>query len=87
MIKVRRVYDPPDEDDGARSPVERLWRRGMKKEGLQRQADRRYAKSWISKGEQGSVDGCVVLCRGLLLHRFGARSGPGGYVAEGVMAT
>jgi uncharacterized protein YeaO (DUF488 family) len=35
MIKVKRVYDPPDIHDGKRVLVERLWPRGMKKESLQ----------------------------------------------------
>lgn len=32
MIRVKRVYDPPEPDDGRRILVERLWPRGMKKE-------------------------------------------------------
>jgi uncharacterized protein YeaO (DUF488 family) len=35
MICVKRVYDPPAANDGARFLVERLWPRGMKKEALQ----------------------------------------------------
>ena len=34
MIKVRRVYEPATEDEGARFLVERLWPRGIKKEAL-----------------------------------------------------
>lgn len=34
MIKVKRVYDPVEPDDGKRFLVERLWPRGMKKEAL-----------------------------------------------------
>jgi len=34
MICVKRVYDAPATDDGARFLVERLWPRGMKKEAL-----------------------------------------------------
>jgi uncharacterized protein YeaO (DUF488 family) len=34
LIKVKRVYDPPDAHDGKRFLVERLWPRGMKKERL-----------------------------------------------------
>lgn len=34
MIKVKRVYDPPERDDGKRFLVERLWPRGVKKEAL-----------------------------------------------------
>ena len=35
MIKVKRVYDPPEPDDGLRFLVERLWPRGMTREKLQ----------------------------------------------------
>jgi uncharacterized protein YeaO (DUF488 family) len=35
MITVKRVYEPPEPDDGARFLVERLWPRGMKKESLE----------------------------------------------------
>ncbi|MEU1213647.1 DUF488 domain-containing protein [Streptomyces sp. NPDC005791] len=31
-IRVRRVYDPPEEDDGTRVLVDRLWPRGLSKE-------------------------------------------------------
>lgn len=31
MIRVRRIYDEPDEADGARVLVDRLWPRGLKK--------------------------------------------------------
>lgn len=34
MIAVKRVYEAPEPDDGARFLVERLWPRGMKKESL-----------------------------------------------------
>lgn len=34
MIRVKRVYDPPARDDGARFLVDRLWPRGVKKEAL-----------------------------------------------------
>jgi uncharacterized protein YeaO (DUF488 family) len=34
MIKLKRVYDPPESSDGVRVLVERLWPRGMKKEAL-----------------------------------------------------
>jgi uncharacterized protein YeaO (DUF488 family) len=33
-ISVKRVYDPPDPQDGVRYLVDRLWPRGMKKESL-----------------------------------------------------
>jgi uncharacterized protein YeaO (DUF488 family) len=31
MIQVKRMYDPPAKEDGARFLVERLWPRGTKK--------------------------------------------------------
>lgn len=34
MIKVKRVYDPPATDDGARFLVDRLWPRGIAKDAL-----------------------------------------------------
>ncbi len=34
MIKVKRVYDPPDSSDGTRFLVDRLWPRGIKRESL-----------------------------------------------------
>lgn len=30
MIKVKRIYDPPDPSDGVRVLVDRLWPRGMR---------------------------------------------------------
>ncbi|WP_337860193.1 DUF488 family protein [Ferroplasma sp.] len=32
MIKIKRIYDEPDKDDGLRVLVERLWPRGISKE-------------------------------------------------------
>ena len=32
MIRVKRVYEPPSEEDGQRILVERLWPRGLTKE-------------------------------------------------------
>ncbi|MGH2371790.1 MAG: DUF488 domain-containing protein, partial [Chloroflexota bacterium] len=34
MIRIKRVYETPTADDGARFLVERLWPRGLKKEAL-----------------------------------------------------
>lgn len=34
MIKVKRVYDPEEPDDGKRYLVERLWPRGVKRDAL-----------------------------------------------------
>jgi len=34
VIKVKRVYDPVEPDDGRRFLVERLWPRGVKKDAL-----------------------------------------------------
>lgn len=31
-FRVKRVYDPPDNDDGYRVLIDRMWPRGMKKE-------------------------------------------------------
>lgn len=31
-VRARRVYDPPDPDDGTRVLVDRLWPRGLSKE-------------------------------------------------------
>jgi uncharacterized protein YeaO (DUF488 family) len=31
-IRIKRVYDPPDQDDGMRVLVDRLWPRGLRKE-------------------------------------------------------
>ena len=35
MIRTKRVYDPPVSEDGRRFLVDRLWPRGVKKEGLE----------------------------------------------------
>lgn len=35
MIQTKRVYEPPEPEDGKRFLVERLWPRGIKKEALQ----------------------------------------------------
>lgn len=32
MIRLKRIYDPPNETDGFRILVDRLWPRGIKKE-------------------------------------------------------
>jgi uncharacterized protein YeaO (DUF488 family) len=34
MLTIKRVYEAPEDEDGARYLVERLWPRGMKKEAL-----------------------------------------------------
>ena len=34
-IRVKRIYDPPNGKDGARVLVDRLWPRGVRKEGAQ----------------------------------------------------
>ena len=31
-IRIKRVYDPPDKNDGARVLVDRLWPRGVTKD-------------------------------------------------------
>jgi uncharacterized protein YeaO (DUF488 family) len=35
MIRVKRVYEPPEKSDGVRFLVDHLWPRGLKKEALQ----------------------------------------------------
>jgi len=32
MIKIKRIYDAPSDDDGSRILVDRLWPRGLRKE-------------------------------------------------------
>ncbi|MCR6628940.1 MAG: DUF488 domain-containing protein [Magnetospirillum sp.] len=32
IIRLKRIYDPPGEEDGARVLVDRLWPRGVRKE-------------------------------------------------------
>lgn len=32
QVRIRRIYDDPDPDDGARVLVDRIWPRGMRKE-------------------------------------------------------
>ncbi len=32
MLKVKRIYDPPSQDDGKRILIDRLWPRGLRKE-------------------------------------------------------
>ena len=34
-IQIRRVYEPPAQEDGARLLIDRLWPRGVEKEKLQ----------------------------------------------------
>ncbi len=34
MIRIKRVYDPPETKDGKRILIDRLWPRGIKKEEL-----------------------------------------------------
>ena len=40
MIRLKRIYDPPQPDDGARFLVDRLWPRGIRKEAL-------YIDGWL----------------------------------------
>ena len=40
MIRVKRVYDPPEKSDGVRFLVDHLWPRGLKKEAL-------HVERWI----------------------------------------
>ncbi|MBN2692235.1 MAG: DUF488 family protein [Burkholderiaceae bacterium] len=32
-LRIRRAYDPPEADDGTRILIDRLWPRGLRKEG------------------------------------------------------
>nr|WP_220789870.1 DUF488 domain-containing protein [Gluconacetobacter johannae] len=41
-MRVRRIYDPPDPDDGARVLVDRLWPRGVGK-------DRAHLTLWLKE--------------------------------------
>jgi len=34
MLRIKRVYDPPEPEDGRRILIDRLWPRGIKKEKL-----------------------------------------------------
>lgn len=34
MVRIKRAYDRPEAADGARFLVDRLWPRGLKREGL-----------------------------------------------------
>ncbi len=34
MVKIKRVYEPPEPDDGARFLVDRIWPRGTKRDSL-----------------------------------------------------
>jgi uncharacterized protein YeaO (DUF488 family) len=40
MIRVKRVYEPPEKTDGVRFLVDHLWPRGLKKEAL-------HVERWI----------------------------------------
>jgi uncharacterized protein YeaO (DUF488 family) len=42
MIQVKRAYEPPSKNDGARFLVERLWPRGVKKEDL-------HVEDWLKE--------------------------------------
>nr|WP_202541232.1 DUF488 family protein [Streptomyces sp. SID3915] len=64
-VRVRRVYDPPEEVDGTRVLVDRLWPRGISKE---RAAVDVWAKdvtpskelrSWYHQDPEGRHDGFV----------------------------
>jgi uncharacterized protein YeaO (DUF488 family) len=35
LIKIKRIYDPPSDEDGYRVLVDQLWPRGLKKEDAQ----------------------------------------------------
>jgi len=50
MLKLKRVYETPDVNDGIRFLVERLWPRGMKKEDLEMDA-------WLKEVAMTSTNG------------------------------
>jgi uncharacterized protein YeaO (DUF488 family) len=50
-IQTKRVYEPPEPEDGARLLVDRLWPRGIKKEKLQ-------LTGWLKE-----VAPCAPLCQ------------------------
>ena len=47
MLKIRRIYEPPQKDDGFRVLVDRLWPRGVSK-------DRAHLDLWLK--EIGPLD-------------------------------
>ena len=55
MIRIKRVYDPPEPGDGIRFLVERLWPRGVRKESLTMEA-------WLK--EAGPSDALRALVAG-----------------------
>lgn len=60
-INVKRVYEPPQPDDGTRFLVDRLWPRGKKKEALQLDgwlkdaAPSKALRRWFSHDAAGSI--------------------------------
>lgn len=42
MIQIKRIYDPPSEDDGYRVLIDRLWPRGFSKENA-------HIKLWLKE--------------------------------------
>jgi len=48
MIKVKRVYEKPERDDGWRVLVDRLWPRGMKKEAA-------HLDAWLKEDAPSNV--------------------------------
>jgi uncharacterized protein YeaO (DUF488 family) len=58
MIKIKRFYDPPAEDDGLRVLVDRLWPRGVAKEKakidlwLKEVAPSDGLRKWFSHGPE-----------------------------------
>jgi uncharacterized protein YeaO (DUF488 family) len=47
MIKLKRIYDEPESNDGFRILVDRLWPRGMTKDLTELVL---YAVSWLRDG-------------------------------------
>ena len=42
MIRIKRAYEPPKAEDGARFLVDRMWPRGIQREGL-------VVRGWLSE--------------------------------------
>ncbi|MFI9492603.1 MULTISPECIES: DUF488 domain-containing protein [Streptomyces] len=64
-VRVRRVYDPPEKDDGTRVLVDRLWPRGVSKEHAavdvwaKEAAPSKELRSWYHQDPDGRFDDFV----------------------------
>ena len=60
MIKIKRAYDPVEENDGPRFLVDRMWPRGLKKERLKMEAwlkQLRRATSCVAGSTMSQLNG------------------------------